>query len=104
MIKNCTIKSIFINYTVDQGLPNNVIISIYEDHSGNIWFPIEGFGVYRFDGKSFTNFFKKDGLASHAIQCTHEDKEGRLWFGGCLGLYRFDGKSFVNVTNKGPWQ
>ncbi|HIA46795.1 MAG TPA: hypothetical protein EYN96_02185 [Candidatus Hydrogenedentes bacterium] len=68
-----------------------------------MWFPIEGFGVYRYDGKSFSNFHKKDGLASHAIQDIYEDKEGRLWFGGWLGLFRYDGKSFFSVSKNGPW-
>ena len=75
-----------------------------KDSSGNIWFPVESFGVYRFDGTSFTNFFKKDGLASRAVQCTYEDREGRFWAGGYLGLYRLDGDFFVNITNMGPWQ
>ena len=77
---------------------------LYQDSTGNIWFPVERAGLYQYDGESFTNFYKEHGLASPSIQCTYEDKDGRVWAGGYLGLYRFDGKSFVNVTNKGPWQ
>jgi ligand-binding sensor domain-containing protein len=66
---------------------------------GNIWFPIEGSGVYRYDGKSFTNFHTKEGLACNGVQCVFEDKDGQLWFGGWMALYRYDGKSFVGHTN-----
>ena len=85
--------------------------SLYEDRAGNIWFPVENFGMYRYDaspagrqGNALTNFDKKNGLASNAIQCAFEDRDGRLWLGGWMGLFRYDGKSFINVTKYGPWQ
>jgi ligand-binding sensor domain-containing protein len=37
--------------------------NVYEDKTGDIWFTAMGVGVYRYDGKSFTQFDKKDGLA-----------------------------------------
>jgi streptogramin lyase len=77
---------------------------IYEDSSGNIWFPIENSGVYCYDGKSFTNFQEAQGLATNAIQCTFEDKEGRLWLGGWKGLFRYDGSAIFSVGKNGPWQ
>ncbi len=85
------------------GLQGTEVWHLYQDSKGNIWFPVKRFGVYRYDGKSFTNFRKKDGLVSDAIQSIFEDKQGRLWLGGCLGLTRYDGKSFVNVSTMGPW-
>jgi ligand-binding sensor domain-containing protein len=60
--------------------------------------------VYRYDGKSFSNYSEEHGLVSHAIQCTYEDREGRLWFGGWQGLCRFDGSAFNRVTAAGPWR
>ena len=72
--------------------------------AGNIWFPIENSGVYRYDGKSFTNFREEQGLTSNAIQCTLEDREGRLWLGGWMGLFRYDGKAISSVGKNGPWQ
>jgi len=89
---------------LEDGVEGTEAWDLYEDNAGNIWFPTEGFGVYRFDGTSFTNFSEKEGLASKAVQCTYEDREGRIWAGGWLGLYRLDGESFVNVTRNGPWR
>ena len=82
-----------------------------EDKEGNIWLSSEGFGVYRYNGKFFTNYNQRQGLDVKAVQTIFEDKEGRFWVGGGGGLYRYDpalggtgGKSFINVTKNGPWK
>lgn len=64
---------------------------LYEDTSGNIWFPIDGVGMYRYDGNTATEIFQRQSCVSHTIQCTIEDNQGHLWFGGWLGVYRYDG-------------
>jgi len=86
------------------------ITEIIEDKQGNIWFSRDGYGVCKYDGKSFTHFTKKDGLASNNVQVIHEDNQGNFWFGsrvaekdnpnqdgrtGDGGLSRFDGKTFT---------
>ena len=96
---------------------SNVITEIIEDKQGNIWFSRDGYGVCKYDGKSFTHFTKKDGLASNNVQVIREDKDGNLWFGsrvaekdnpnknekiGDGGLTKFDGKTFTQFpTIKG---
>jgi ligand-binding sensor domain-containing protein len=101
-------KSTSTHFTEAHGVEGTEAWDLYEDRSGNIWFPIENSGVYRYDGKSFTRFHKNlvqiDGLTSNAIQCTYEGKEGRLWLGGYMGLFRFDGKSIMRVGKHGPWR
>jgi ligand-binding sensor domain-containing protein len=77
---------------------------LHLDRAGNIWFPIEHSGIYRYDGKSFTNFHRKQGLASNAVQCFFEDREGRVWVGGVFGLFRYDGNTFFPVKKNGPWK
>ena len=89
--------------TVQEGLQGTEVWDLYEDRAGNIWFPAEHAGLYRYDGKSFTNFHKEQGLDSGAIQSAFEDRDGRLWAGGYLGLYRLEGRSFIKVTTDGPW-
>lgn len=74
---------------------------ILEDKAGNIWFTGkmirfggEG-GIWRYDGKSCTNFTTKDGLGDYGIWSMVEDKSGNIWIGtNNTGLYRFDGKTF----------
>lgn len=42
--------------TEKDGLPSSNMFPILEDKSGNIWFSSVGMGLYKYDGKSFTNF------------------------------------------------
>lgn len=72
------------------------IFSIGEDNDGNIWFGTYQSGVWRFDGKTFTNYTEKDGLESNQMWTIYKSKEGELWFGGASpsGVYVFNGKSF----------
>ena len=98
----------------------NWVTEIIEDQQGNIWFARDGYGVCKYDGKSFTNYTKNDGLASNGVQVIQVDKQGNLWFGsrvaeqdspntneriGGGGLTKFDGKIFTQFqTIKGITQ
>jgi ligand-binding sensor domain-containing protein len=69
-----------------------------KDKSGNIWFGTTGEGVYRYDGKVFTQFTQKDGLCGNDISFMIEDKSGDIWFGSKEAISRFDGKKFTNIS------
>ncbi len=84
----------FVHFTEADGVSGTEAWKLYLDRLGNVWFPIEHSGIYRYDGKSFINFNRKDGLNSGAIQCFLEDREGRIWIGGVFGLFRYDGIRF----------
>ena len=79
----------------------NHVIRIIEDKKGNIWFGRIGYGVSKFDGKSFTHFTKEDGLYSNSIKSILEDKKGNMWFGALEteidkgGLSYYDGNIFT---------
>jgi ligand-binding sensor domain-containing protein len=68
-----------------------------QDRKGNLWFATTADGVFRYDGKSFTNFTTKDGLNSNGIFAIYEDKKGNIWFGTDKGLCRYDGKTFTPI-------
>jgi len=68
-----------------------------QDKAGNIWFGTTGEGVYRFDGKLFTQFTVKDGLSHNNIYSILEDKAGNIWFGTTDGISIYDGKHISNV-------
>lgn len=71
---------------------------IKQDRKGNIWFAASN-GVYRYDGKSFTNITGK--LISVPIFSILEDRKGNFWFGTYgSGAYYYDGKSFQNFTTR----
>ena len=90
----------FINFTVDDGLPSSLIYSINQDRKGYIWIATD-MGLSRFDGYVFRNFTVKDGLPHNDIFGTYEDSKGRLWiktFGPDF-YYFFDDK-IHRVRNK----
>lgn len=78
--------------------PNNITRTIKQDRNGNIW--IAAFdGIFRYDGKSFTNITSK--VSSARFFSVLEDRKGNLWFGSIgSGVYYYDGKSFRNFTTK----
>lgn len=77
-----------------------------QDKAGNLWFGTSGEGVYRYDGKTFTNFTTKDGLSNDLVLSILEDSTGKIWFGTDNGLCQYDGKNFtpipIVVTSSNP--
>jgi len=69
-----------------------------QDKDGNFWFGTSGEGVYRYDGKEFTQFTEKDGLSNNSVWSILEDKSGNIWFGTDDGLSRFDGNTISKIS------
>lgn len=68
------------------------------DHQGNIWFGDSDTGVWKYDGKTITNYTKEDGLPSNFIISIHSDRKGNLWVGTIKeGVYQFNGNRFERV-------
>ncbi len=79
----------------------NDIRSIFQDKQGDYWFGTNGNGVYRYDGKTVTQFTVKDGLSNNQVQQIQQDNSGNMWFGtGVFGVSCFDGKTFTTYTDK----
>lgn len=75
------------------------VFSIGEDAAGNIWFGLigkQGYGAWRFDGKTLRHFTGKDGLASKGITAIYLDKRGDLLLGGD-GVFKFNTQSFDRI-------
>ena len=94
----------FTSYSAINTLGILPITCLLEDRDGNLWFGTMGKGIYRYDGKTLTNFLNKAGhafnLGEHhqLIMDILQDKNGNLWFsswnGG--GVWCYDGKAFKN--------
>jgi ligand-binding sensor domain-containing protein len=76
--------------------PQWITRNIIQDRKGNIW--IAAFdGIFRYDGKSFTNITSK--VSPARFFSLLEDRKGNLWFGSIgSGVYYYDGMSFTNFT------
>ncbi len=59
----------------------NWITEIAEDASGNMWFTRDGYGVCRYDGKSFIHYLNTDGLMSNNVTELDLDEDGNIWLG-----------------------
>lgn len=70
------------HYTVEQGLPNNIVSCTLKDKDGFIWFGT-WYGLCSFDGSKFRTYNNRDGFYSdippRKIQRIVEDKNGFLW-------------------------
>lgn len=78
--------------------PKSIVRNIIQDRKGNIW--VASFeGVFRYDGKSFTNVTRAESSARFFSLL--EDRNGGLWFGSIgSGVYYYNGQSFQNFTIK----
>lgn len=85
----------------------NEIFDIIQDSKGHYWFAADK-AVYRYDGKTFTNFTVNDGVQNNTgiefgwIERIIEDAEGKIWFGGraSQGVFCYDGNT---LTNNQEW-
>jgi ligand-binding sensor domain-containing protein len=76
---------------------NGNVQCVLQDKAGNLWFGTSDNGLYKYDGKSFSQFLVADGLNSSNISCLLEDKDGKMWVGTEMGLCLYDGKAFSKI-------
>lgn len=86
------------------GLPGNIIRSVYKDKQNNLWIAT-AFGIAVMKGKNHSDyrvekiFTDKDGLVNNYVFSMLEDNEGNMWFATAGGVSKFDGKTFRNYTS-----
>ena len=75
------------------------VLTMVEDHRGDLWFGTKGGGVSRYDGERFTTFTTEDGLAGNRVEAILQDRQGNLWFGTRGGgVSRYDGERFTTFN------
>ncbi|WPU96109.1 two-component regulator propeller domain-containing protein [Mucilaginibacter sabulilitoris] len=88
---------------IDQGLSNNSVRCIYQDHKGFLWFGTYD-GLNRYDGysfKIFRNKFKDTGsLINNYIFSITEDEQSNMWIGthGGVCIYNNLSGKFSTVS------
>lgn len=103
----------FENFTTDDGLLNNEIVSIHEDRRGNLWFGSFG-GASRYDGKSFRHYvlegesmredragntFRNAPRAQYEVNAIVEDQAGKIWLATRGNTFVYDGQNFSVVAH-----
>ncbi|MGQ9644679.1 MAG: ligand-binding sensor domain-containing protein, partial [Ignavibacterium sp.] len=83
------------SYTIKDGLPSDIITTIFQDRKGYIWLGTNN-GLSVYNAKYFRNFSVVDGLSNNWITTINESpyEPGTIWIGtiaGGLNKYK-DGK------------
>ena len=68
----------YLNYTVRDGLPGNLVYCGLQDRRGFLWFGTDK-GLACFDGTRFRTYDVSDGLPDPEVLNIQEDSQGRLW-------------------------
>ena len=88
----------FRTYSIEAGLSESVAQALIQDERGYIWVGT-GYGLNRFDGISFKQFYEEDGLASNYIHALYQDSEGTIWVGTEYGLSVLRGDTLVTPSS-----
>jgi signal transduction histidine kinase/ligand-binding sensor domain-containing protein/DNA-binding NarL/FixJ family response regulator len=95
-------KGAFRRMTTKEGLPNNVILKILEDKTGNLWLSTYyGLCCYNPALNTFRNFTQADGLQSNqfSFNAAMIAKNGEFLFGGIKGFNSFYPDSVYDRKN-----
>ncbi|MCC5940450.1 MAG: hypothetical protein JJU37_02835 [Balneolaceae bacterium] len=84
----------FRTYSIELGLSESVAHTLVQDNRGYIWVGT-GFGLNRFDGKSFKQFYESDGLPNNRVHSLFQDQNQTIWVGTETGLSILYGDSLV---------
>ncbi|MBK6962940.1 MAG: hypothetical protein IPH20_03140 [Bacteroidales bacterium] len=88
------------SYSVLQDhITDDMIFSMTEDNSGNIWFATRDHGICRYDGKIFSSVGRNEGFNSGGASAILQDDKNNFWITTFdSGVWYYDGKAFKNFT------
>lgn len=86
-----TQKRYFQCYDIKNGLTQNTVLSILQDHNGFMWFGTKD-GLNRFDGKDFKSFIygENDEYECRFVSTLCEASDGLIWVGTDWGVCYYD--------------
>ena len=77
-----TTTQFFTHYSTEDGLSQNTVMSMLQDHKDNLWFATWD-GINRFDGYNFKTYKARQGnyisLTNNRADRMYEDRYGFLW-------------------------
>ncbi|MBK9190240.1 MAG: hypothetical protein IPM77_01405 [Crocinitomicaceae bacterium] len=83
----------FVNYSIEDGLPQSQVTDILQDRFGYLWIGTET-GLSRFDGIQFVNFSTDDGLPDNEIDKIYLDENGKVWIATPKGIAKYSNRTF----------
>ncbi|WNO60479.1 diguanylate cyclase [Rheinheimera sp. MMS21-TC3] len=82
--------------SIAQGLPNNRILSIYQDREQSVWIGTNG-GLFRLRDAPFITYTADKGLAGDYIRSVISHSDGSIWVGSSQGISKVKGSNFTNL-------
>jgi ligand-binding sensor domain-containing protein/two-component sensor histidine kinase len=95
----------FISYSIEDGLPSNIIYNIQGDDEGNIWLSTDnGLSMFNPVKGIFRNYDVSDGLQGNQFfwGAGFKGKNGELFFGGTNGFNVFNPKQLRSNNHIPP--
>ncbi len=81
----------FSRLSVDNGLSNNQVNTIFKDSNGFVWIGTLD-GIDRYDGVEIRSYANKLSESVENVQAIQEDLRKNLWVGTTTGLFRYNKK------------
>ncbi len=75
----------FRNYSIENGLSESGGHDLIQDSKGYIWIAT-GYGLNRFNGSNFNQYYEDSGLANNRVNTLLEDSSQRIWAGTQSGI------------------
>jgi signal transduction histidine kinase/ligand-binding sensor domain-containing protein len=91
-------KARFRTLTVKDGLPDDAISQLYEDHEGTLWI-VAGIYLSRYQNGRFTNFAPGKDLPVTTARIIREDRAHDLWVAGFTAVVKMKGDRFETVMD-----
>lgn len=86
----------FESFGSRQGLPNDIILTLFEDRERNIWVGTRE-GLLRFRKSKFLVYTTDDGLTNDFVTAVYPARDGGTWVGTRSGLDRLEHGRAVRV-------
>ncbi|RNI26835.1 hybrid sensor histidine kinase/response regulator [Rufibacter latericius] len=90
------------SFTMEDGLPSNVICAVKGDESGNLWISTN-YGVSKLNPAKgrFVNFYANDGLQGNEFSkgAAYVNRKGQIIFGGINGITYFHPREIPDVIS-----
>jgi len=86
----------YVNYGADDGLPQEDILSIFQDRKGYMWFGTNS-GAVRYNGREMTVFNHEQGLPGNSVRDIKQDSSGCMYFATTSGIAKFLGDSTTSI-------
>jgi len=90
-------KFSFVNYNRHDGLPQEPVLSIFQDRDGLMWFGTAG-GLVRYNGRHMKKYDATDGLSGNVIFTIDQDPSGAMYLGSNNGVSIIKGTQIQNIA------